>query len=197
MKGLLVGLKSRTLDTLVNEDKEGSPKPMTVDQLLQRFCYNAEKPAAEQVENLYMCWLYGVTSRQLGKVLGCDKNKVVQLFEQHYGEDAANCGAKSLLQSLAHDYPTCPITEKFIRDNIALKEPNHGTEVTVYTSKYRGKVVTKVREQRVYTRHRSKHKMQQLTRAQCRDDLWQTLSEYVGVEDTGYVESGESQEPII
>ncbi len=196
--GELAGLKLRTFDTFVIVEREGRPKPMSkLEELLQRFCYNSQVAPTEQVEALYMCWLYGATSRQLGKLLSCDKNKVVSMFEQRYGEDAGNCGAKSLLKSLAQDYPNCPTVEKFIRDNIAIKEKSHGTEVTMYTSVYKdGRVVTKVREQRVYTRHRSKHSIACLTRAQCRNDLWLQLSEYVGVED-GDVESGESQEPIV
>ena len=100
-----------------------------MDKMLRRFGWVDDDPSKD-VDALYMCWLYGVSLPKLTKVLyGTDSGTTLDtstlsgLFIKRYGNLAINVCAKSLLRSLAEDYPECKVTEAFILDNMHYVEP--------------------------------------------------------------------------
>jgi hypothetical protein len=139
--------------------------------MMIRFGWDSEH-WRQWIEALYLTWLYGKSTRQIAKVLGCDKNVLVNLLERYYGEDAVNPAAKSLLRSLAEDYPDDSTTLEFIKQNIRIKEKCEGYSYVTYTSHYaKGTTVRKTLNRPLYVQHRSNHSMDELTRAQCMGDL--------------------------
>lgn len=138
-------------------------------ELLNRFGWERRNAHIEHwVRALYMAWLYGQSTRDIARVLGCDKNSVVKMFERCYGVDACSREAKSLLRSLAEDYPDSSDVEEFIATNITTRERQDGYTTTTYYSNYGdGVVIEKTLVRPSYVQHRSKHSMDELTKAQC------------------------------
>lgn len=149
--------------------RPGIEKPIETKRLMCKFGWESEE-WTDWVIALYMTWLYGATTRDLARQLGCDKNTLISMFTRVFGEDAVNPGAKSLLRSLAEDYPDDPLVEDFIRTHILVTEESTGVEVTPYMCVYSDTVVPKYLVRNTYVTHRSKHSLNQLTRAQCRGE---------------------------
>lgn len=104
-------------------------------KMLERFGLTDD--ATHDIEALYLCWIYGVSLPKLAIWLNGNTSNIAAttiflttVFRQRYGNNATTPFSKSLLRSLAEDYPQCPETERFIRRNLKLEEPPKGYVAT-------------------------------------------------------------------
>ncbi len=84
----------------------------------------------ETVKEMYQTWLKGSSLRQLSKMYGVPHGSIHTLFKRHYGENACNLQAKSLVRSLVSDYET---NEDVIRWALSQYEAN---ETQYFKSKH-------------------------------------------------------------
>ncbi len=82
------------------------------------------------IKEMYQTWLKGSSLRQLSKMYGVPHGSIHTLFKRHYGENACNLQAKSLVRSLVSDYET---NEDVIRWALSQYEAN---ETQYFKSKH-------------------------------------------------------------
>jgi len=93
-----------------------------LDKMLTRMGWDDSDPSKD-IEALYMCWLYGVSLKTLAKQLDTSITILCRLFEASYGTQATNPAMKSLLRSMAEDYPDNDLVQRWIRHQIRYLEP--------------------------------------------------------------------------
>ncbi len=82
------------------------------------------------IKEMYQNWLKGSSLRQLSATYGLPHSRIHMLFKRHYGENACNLQAKSLVRSLVSDYET---NEDVIRWALSQYEAN---ETQYFKSKH-------------------------------------------------------------
>lgn len=93
-----------------------------LQEMLTRMGWKHSDPSKD-IEALYLCWIYGVSLKSLARVLDTSITILCRYFEKMYGTQATNPSMKSLLRSLAEDYPNDDLVLRWIRHNIRYQEP--------------------------------------------------------------------------
>lgn len=91
-------------------------------EMLKRFGWD-DADASNDLEAIYLSWVYGVSLEKLATVLDTTTKILRRLLAARYGSQATSLFSKSLLRSLAEDYPNDKVVEVFIRRQLHYNEP--------------------------------------------------------------------------
>lgn len=105
----------------------------SMNQLVKRFGWQDDDPGND-LQALYMCWIYGVSVEKLARFLHVSITTMKRLLRRVYGVNATSLFHKSLLRSLAEDYPADNLVQVWIENNLMLCEPPKSYVATSSTS---------------------------------------------------------------